>query len=45
MGPLARHWFYWSADNRALIQIREGVRWYLDGKPFTAEDVLFTAAF
>ena len=35
--------FDWSDDNRALtFQIREGVRWS-DGKPFTAEDVLFTA--
>ncbi len=41
VGVLAESWS-WSADKRTVtLKLRKGVLWH-DGKPFTADDVLFT---
>jgi len=40
-GDLAKSWKF-SGDGRTItFQLHEGVKWH-DGKPFSAEDVLYT---
>ncbi len=40
IGDLAKK-FYFKNDTTLIFELREGVKWH-DGKPFSAEDVLFT---
>lgn len=38
---LARSWAYDAGENAFVFDLRKGVSWH-DGRPFTAEDVVFT---
>jgi len=40
-GLLADNWQYLPEENAYLFNLRQDVKWH-DGKPFTAQDVLFT---
>jgi peptide/nickel transport system substrate-binding protein len=41
VGDLAENWKYVSDNKQYLVHLKKDIRWH-DGKPFTADDVVFT---